>query len=141
MANYQVVQYQCAARCSQCDRINNVCLQCNSFFVNQGAQPCAICPNGFYLNKQWDSSISNYSLSTKGPDQCLKCYSTCKQCVGSSINQCNQCFGFFQLDTITFNNLCINCIFNQRNNPGQTISNSCQRCLKTYQSDTIFTTT
>lgn len=62
LANYQVIQYQCSPRCSQCDRATNLCIQCNSFFVNRGSTSCIVCANGFYLQKNYNNTKSNTSL-------------------------------------------------------------------------------
>jgi hypothetical protein len=62
LSNYQIGQYQCSPRCSQCDRTTNLCIQCNSFFVNRGSTSCIVCANGFYLYKNYTNNNNNTSL-------------------------------------------------------------------------------
>ena len=81
LSDYQLVKYQCAPRCSQCNRINNQCLQCTGFFVQNGTVACTTCPNGYFLKRSY-SNTTSYSIIKQTDDICVKCHSTCKQCRG-----------------------------------------------------------
>lgn len=104
LSRYSVTQYQCSARCSQCDRTTNTCLECSGFFINSGSSACLNCANGFYLKR----ADSNQLVISKSMDDiCVKCHSSCKQCVGALIDQCTDCYNLFYLDSITYDQQCI----------------------------------
>ena len=96
------------------------------------------CPNGFYLKRSYNNNISNFSIVKAVDDICTKCHSTCKQCMGPGIDQCTVCFKLFQLDTISYNRDCIECIYNNNANPRNAVPDNCKRCIDQYHVQTIF---
>lgn len=76
---------------------------------------------------------------------CVKCYSNCKQCSGANSYSCTQCFDKFQLSDYSFNQTCIQCLYEFFSNssiscdakcPNNYTKNNllaninCNRCLK-----------
>lgn len=79
------------------------------------------CPNGFFLKRSYDDTISKYSVKRATDDICVKCHSTCKQCKGPEIDQCTACFKLFKLDSISYDRTCILCIENKKARPADVV--------------------
>lgn len=90
------------------------------------------------MKRVYENTNSSVSISKSQDDICVKCHSSCKQCVGPEMDQCSECFKLFYLDSISYNRTCIQCLYNAKNNPAEPIPETCNRCLDSHSPQLVF---
>ena len=93
------------------------------------------------MKKYWAPSTTNNagivvpSTTTTKQDFCIKCHVTCRQCVDENLLSCVQCFDRFVLRDLTFDDHCIECLSQAKDN--STVPDVCARCLMMHSNKTI----
>lgn len=71
------------------------------------------------------------------PDLCVKCHSSCLQCLGPDLTDCRACFTYFMIERLIYDNDCITCIYNKYKKPDLVSPDSCGQCLASHSIDFI----
>jgi hypothetical protein len=60
------------------------------------------------------------------------------QCLGPGMDHCTACYNLFLLDSITYDQQCITCLYNAKNKPTEPIPEICTKCISYFKPDIIF---
>ena len=60
------------------------------------------------------------------------------QCLGPGMDHCTACYNLFFLDSITYDQQCITCLYNAKNKPSEPIPEMCTKCISYFKPDIIF---